>query len=166
MSPPLFVSAGREYKTEREKEMQIALQYMDNIEKKISELCELKLEAERLLRDQLELQQWITDQLFGDKPEIKDIHFNMYSEDDETVVTFKTSKFSDVLFHLLKRYEDCQPFKLRRQIGAFERDIKELCQAWEKLDNYRDKGFADIGEDTVNEFGNRVMENINFMNER
>jgi hypothetical protein len=90
----------------------------------------------------------------------------MYSEDDEMVVTFKTSKFSDVLFHLVKRYEDCQPFNLRRNIRTFERDIKELCQAWEKLDNYRDKGFTDIGEETVNEFGNRVMENIKFMNER
>jgi hypothetical protein len=149
---------------QKEKIMEIALQYMANIEKQISLLCEQKLEAERLLRDQLELQQYIADMLVSEKPEIKDIHFNMYSEDDETVVTFKTSKFSDVLFHLVKRYEDRQPFYLRRQIGALERDIKELCQAWEKLDNYRDMGFIDLGEKTVNDFGNRMMEWIDNMN--
>ena len=93
---------------QKEKIMEIALQYMANIEKQISLLCEQKLEAERLLRDQLELQQYIADMLVSEKPDVKDIHFNMYSEDDETVVTFKTSKFSDVLFHLVKRYEDRQ----------------------------------------------------------
>jgi len=145
--------------------MQITLQYMAKIEKQISLLCEQKLEAERLLRDQLELQQDIADMLVSEKPEIKDIHFNMYSDDDETVFTFKTSKFSDVLFHLVKRYEDRQPFYLRRQIGVLERDIKELCQAWEKLDGYRDMGFIDLGEKTVNDFGNRMMEWIDNMND-
>ena len=146
--------------------MKIALQYMADIEKQISLLCELKLKAERLLRDQLELQQDIADKLFGDKPEIKSVYFNMYSEDDETVLTFKTSEFSDVLFHLVKRYEENKPFDLKRKISAFDRDIKELCKAWEKLDNYQDMGFIDIGEETVNQFGKIIMQNIENMNDR
>jgi hypothetical protein len=145
--------------------MQITLQYMAKIEKQISLLCEQKLEAERLLRDQLELQQDIADMLVSEKPEIKDIHFNMYSDDDETVFTFKTSKFSDVLFHLVKRYEDRQPFYLRRQIGVLERDIKELCQAWEKLDGYRDMGFIDLGEKTATDYADGIMDYIARMNE-
>lgn len=138
---------------------------MAKIEKQISLLCEQKLTVERLLRDQLELQQYIADMLVSEKPDIKDIHFNMYSNDDETVVTFKTSKFSDVLFHLVKRYEDCQPFKLRGRICKLERDIKEMCEAWETLENYRDMGFVDLGEKTVNEFGNRMMDWIDNMND-
>ena len=145
--------------------MENVLQYMAKIETQISLLCEEKHKAERLLENQLDVQQYIADKLFGDKPEIKNIYFNMYSDDDETVVTFKTSEFSDVLFHLVKTYEENEPFKLRRKIGAFERDIKDMCQAWEKLDNYRDIGYVDIGEKTVNDFGNRMMEWIDNMND-
>lgn len=145
--------------------MQIALQYMAEIEKQISLLCEEKHKTERLLEKQLDMQGWITDKLFGDKPAIKDIQFNLCS-DDETCITFKTSKFSDVLFNMLKMYEENMPFELKRRINRLEIDIRELCKAWEKLDNYQDMGFIDIGEETVNEFGKVMMQNIENMNDR
>ena len=146
--------------------MRIALQYMAEIEKQISLLCEEKYATEKLLRDQLEVQEWIADQLFGDKPAIKGIHFNLCSHENETCILFETSKFSDVLFHLVKRYEENMPFDLKRKIKRLEIDIRELCQAWEKLDNYQDMGFIDIGEETVNEFGKVMMQNIENMNDR
>lgn len=143
--------------------MENALRYMAKIETQISESCELKFEAERLLRDQLELQQDILDLLFSEKPEVDNIHFSMYSDDHETVFTFKTENFSDVLSRMVDRYEKNRPFDLRRSINRLEFQIKELCEAWEKLENFRDMGYIDIGEETVNDFGNRMMQYIDNM---
>jgi hypothetical protein len=140
--------------------MQKVLECMVAIEKQISLLCEEKLTVERLLRDQLELQQDIADKLFGQKLEIKDILSSAYREDKELTVVFTSEDNTDEFNQLLKKYHNNRPQALLGKIRSLDVKIQDLCEAWQTLDDYRDMGFIDLGEKTANDFVDRMMQYI------
>jgi hypothetical protein len=143
--------------------MENVLECMVAIEKQISALCEEKLTVERLLRDQLELQQDIADKLFGQKLEIKDILSSAYREDKELTVVFTSEDNTDEFNQLLKKYHDNRPNALLGKIRSLDVLIGDLCESWQTLDNYRDMGFRDLGEKTANDLVNTMMRYIENM---
>jgi hypothetical protein len=144
--------------------MQKMSEYMVAIEKQISLLCEQKLTVERLLRDQLELQQDIADKLFASSLEIEDIYFPCRSGEDATI-SIKADSFDPALVQILEKYMDNRPYALRGKIRSLDVRINDLCRAWEKLDEYRDMGFIDLGEKTATDYADGVMDYIARMNE-
>ena len=144
--------------------MEKVSEYMVKIEKQISLLCEQKLTAERLLRDQLELLQDIGFLLYTEKPDVDDIYFTKRG-DAETTITIKSEKFSDQLSEAMEEYMNNRPYNLRGKIHSLNVRIDDLCKAWQKLDDYRDMGFSNLGEKTMNDYGNNIMDYIDRINE-
>lgn len=130
------------------------------IEKKISALCEEKHTVERLLRDQLELQQDIADKLFGQKLDIKDICSSAYRDDKELTIVFAFEESNDEFSQLLNKYKANRPNAVLGKIRSLDVLINDLCEAWQELDNYRDMGFNDLGEKTASDFVDRMMQYI------
>jgi hypothetical protein len=139
--------------------MQKVSECMVAIEKQISALCEEKHTVERLLRDQLELQQDIADKLFASSLEIEDIYFPRRSGEDATIA-IKADSFDPALVQMLEKYMDNRPFTLSGKIRSLDVRINDLCEAWQELDNYRDMGFIELGEKTASDFVDRMMQYI------
>ena len=147
---------------QKEKIMQKVKECMIAIESKISALCEEKLTAERLLRDQLELLQDIEFLLYTEKPDVDDIYFTKRG-DAETTITIKSEKFSDQLSEAMEKYMNNRPYNLRGKVHSLDVRIDDLCQAWQKLDDYIDMGFIDLGEKTASDFVDKMMQYIGNM---
>ncbi len=143
--------------------MQKVKECMLAIESKISALCEEKYTAERLLRDQRELQQDIADRLYGQRLEIKDICSSLYRSDNELTIVFAFEESDDEFSQLMKKYSANRPNAVLGKIRSLDVLINDLCEAWQELDNYRDMGFIDLGEKTASDYVDRMMQYIDNM---